>query len=118
MKRAVRAAHEFHKHDWPDCRRDGCRDEWPVEDGATFCEVCPLTQDENENDYLSLVRAMDVPLYTFAAEWLLDKELGLTRFREEPLWREQLAIRTVHAERARIRMEKKPKDAGPEDDKP
>lgn len=52
-------------------------------------------------EYRQLVEDASCPLYRQASLYLLDKELGLDRFWDEPEYRVVEAIRFVHSERNR-----------------
>ena len=78
---------------YPDCHVDGCA----FEEGDVPCGDCPLLGEE----YRQLVEDASCPLYRQASLYLLDKELGLDRFWDEPEYRILEAIRFVHGERNR-----------------
>lgn len=78
---------------YPDCHTEGCQ----FEEEDVPCADCPLIGEE----YQQFVEDASCPLYRQASLYLLDKELGLDRFWDEPEYRVIEAIRFVYSERNR-----------------
>ena len=68
------------------------------DEDEVLCEDCPLLGD----DYREWTEAVSHPLYRAASRWLLDHELGLTQFWNEPDGLTIEAVRYVYGERNRL----------------